>query len=138
MKFPICFHTDDGKNYSGLVPDISGCYGAGDSLDAALADIEQAIHAHLELLAEDGETIPEASQLQDLVKNPDYAEGTWMVVDIDITPYLGKAKKINVTLPAYLIHQIENEIKENKSFKSRSQFLAEAALNMIHKKNNAA
>lgn len=87
MKYPICLHSDDGVKYSGLIPDVPGCYGAGDSFDEALADIKSALHAHFEFLAEDGDAIPEAKTITDH-KDNSYLEGcVWDFVDIDITPY---------------------------------------------------
>ena len=135
MRYPICLHSDDGIKYSGSVPDVPGCYGAGDTLDEALADIESALHAHFELLAEDGDAIPEAGAIADHQNNPDFAGGVWGFVDVDITPYLGKAQKINVTLPGYLIHQIESELKDSTHFKNRSHFLTEAAIKLLHSRH---
>ncbi|WP_425427927.1 type II toxin-antitoxin system HicB family antitoxin [Terasakiispira papahanaumokuakeensis] len=40
---------------------------------------------------------------------------------------MGKAQKINVTLPSFLISRIAHKLKESNEFKSRSQFLAIAA-----------
>lgn len=127
MKYPVCCHTDDGIEYSVTVPDVPGCYGAGDTLDDALSDIESALHAHFELLAEDQEPIPQATSIAAHKDNADYADGIWAVVDIDPTPYMGKAQKINVTLPGFLISRIEHRLKESNEFKNRSQFLAIAA-----------
>jgi hypothetical protein len=44
--------------------------------------------------------IPRAEPIDAHLDNPDYADGTWGFVDIDLTPYLGKTEKINVTLPS--------------------------------------
>lgn len=133
MKYAVCLHSDDGKAFSALAPDIVGCYGAGASFDDALRDMESAIHAHFELLAEDQEDIPQASTLNAFVNDPDYEGGIWGYLDVDVTQYMGKATKVNVTLPGFLIQKIEKEISENSNYKNRSQFLAEAALNQIQK-----
>lgn len=132
MKYPVCCHSDDGTSFSITVPDVPGCFGAGDTVDDALADVESAIHAHFELLAEDQQPIPQAGHIFDHKNNPDYADGVWALVEIDPTPYMGKAQKINVTLPGFLIHQIERKLQESNDYKNRSQFLAIAAERLLH------
>lgn len=131
MKYPVVLHTDNGTNYGVTVPDISGCFSAGDTFDDALDMAEEAIFLHLELLLEDGEDIPTASPVATHKDNPDYADGVWAVVDVDITPLLGKSEKINVTLPHLLIAKIDKVVAANPKYKSRSGFLAEASKKIL-------
>lgn len=44
-------------------------------------------------------------------------------VDVDITHLLGKAEKINITMPAYLIKRIDEFSSQHKNYKSRQRFL---------------
>ena len=133
MKYPVCLHTDDGQSYGVTVPDLPGCFSAGDSFDDALEETVQAISAHLEILVEDDIEIPMPTNIENFRHLDEYKDGIWGFVDIDITPFLGMAQKINVTLPAYLLHKIESELKNNTKYKSRSHFLAESALkNLDH------
>ncbi|WP_414649587.1 type II toxin-antitoxin system HicB family antitoxin [Dyella sp.] len=48
MRFPVVLHTDDGQHYGVTVPDLPGCYSAGDSIDDALIQVLEAIDLHLE------------------------------------------------------------------------------------------
>lgn len=52
MKFPIYLHQADSGSFSGFVPDITGCYFAGETIDAAIADAWSAIDAHLDYVTE--------------------------------------------------------------------------------------
>lgn len=114
------------------VPDIKGCYSAGDTLEEALANAREAIEGHLEILAEDGEPIPEAQPSKAHLEGVDFDTHLVAVVDVDITPFLGKAEKINVTLPKLLIKQIDSAVEERKGdFKNRSFFLQNAALEKL-------
>lgn len=131
MKYPIVLHTDNGVSYGVTVPDVPGCFSAGDTLDEALEMAEEAIFSHLELLLEDGEDIPTASSISAHKDNPDYTDGVWAVVNIDITPLLGKSEKINVTLPHLLITKIDKMVAANPKYKSRSGFLAEASKKVL-------
>ncbi|WP_219703249.1 type II toxin-antitoxin system HicB family antitoxin [Marinomonas lutimaris] len=132
MKYPIVLHTDNGVSYGVTVPDVPGCFSAGDTFDEALEMAEEAIFSHLELLFEEGEDIPTASPISVHKDNPDYADGVWAVVNVDITPLLGKSEKINVTLPHLLITKIDKMVAANPKYKSRSGFLAEASKRVLN------
>ncbi len=101
MKYPVVIHHDDGSAYGVTVPDIPGCFSAGETVDEALDNTQAAIAGHLEILAEDGEVAPAATDITNHQANPDYADGIWAYVEVDITPYLGKTQKVNVTLPDF-------------------------------------
>ncbi|WP_033577268.1 type II toxin-antitoxin system HicB family antitoxin [Dickeya chrysanthemi] len=122
---------DDTHAYGVTVPDLPGCFSAGDTLDEAIANAKDAITDHIELLIEMGQDIPAVSSVGALAKSPEYAGYTWAVVDIDVTRLMGGAEKINVTLPKSLIDRIDRCVASNPEFKSRSGFLAQAALERI-------
>lgn len=130
MKYPVVIHHDPGTAHGVTVPDIPGCFSAGETIDEALENAQEAICGHLELLAEEGEAAPAASRIETLQANPDYAGGAWAYVDIDITPFMGKTEKVNVTLPAFLIRKIDAAVAAGKG-KNRSAFLAESALRAL-------
>ncbi|MDH2435636.1 type II toxin-antitoxin system HicB family antitoxin [Pokkaliibacter sp. MBI-7] len=135
MKYPIAIEEgSETQAYGVVVPDIPGCYSAGDTLDEAMDNAKEAICLHLEMLAEEGVTPPQASQVKDHVKNAAYAGWVWAVIDIDPEPFLGKSEKVNVTLPRLLTYQIDNLIKQDKRYTSRSHFLQVAAMHELHQR----
>ena len=81
----------------------------------------------IEILAEDGADIPLASQVSNFLDNEDFKGFIWAIVDIDLSRYLGKAEKVNVTLPSRLIHLIDDKVGKDKPYKSRSALLAAGA-----------
>ncbi len=125
MKYAVVVHHEEGSAFGVSVPDLPGCFSAGDSFDEALDNVTEAIELHLEGMAEEGMDIPRDEPVEVHLGNPDYAGGTWGFVDIDLMPYLGKTEKINVTLPSALIRKIDAR------HKNRSRFLAEAALKAL-------
>lgn len=128
MFYPIAVEKGDSDHaYGVIVPDIPGCHSAGDTFDEALENAKEAIADHLELLAEDNQDIPLAGSADKYIGNEDYVGMIWAVVDVDVSRYLGKAEKINVTLPSRLIHLIDARVGKDDRFKSRSQFLAAGA-----------
>jgi len=125
MKYALVVHHDEGSAYGVTVPDLPGCFSAGDSFDEALENVVDAIELHLEGMAEEGLDIPRAEPVDAHLENPDFAGGIWGFVEIDLTPFLGKTEKINVTLPSAVIRKIDAK------HKNRSRFLAEAALKAL-------
>ena len=130
MKYPVVIHHDPSSAYGVTVPDIKGCFSAGETIDEALDNTQEAINGHLEILAEDGVVAPPASAIETLQANPDYEGGVWAYVEIDITPFMGKGEKVNVTLPSFLLRKIDAAVAAGKG-KSRSAFLAESAMRAL-------
>lgn len=107
MLYPIAIEASDNQHAFGVtVPDLPGCFSAGDTMDEAIANAKEAITGHIELLIELGRDIPAVSPVSLLAKDPEFAGYTWAVVDIDVTRLLGDSKKINVILPKSLIDRI--------------------------------
>ncbi|OBU84525.1 type II toxin-antitoxin system HicB family antitoxin [Chromobacterium subtsugae] len=132
MLFPIAIEPGDADHAYGVtVPDLPGCFSAGDSIDEAIRNAREAIDFHLEGLDEDGADIPTASQVADHVGLPEFQGYIWAVVEVDIVRYLGKATKVNVTLPSNLIRRIDAFVETHTEYESRSGFLARAALNEL-------
>ena len=93
MRFPVALHTDDGIRYGVIVPDLPGCFSAGDTLDESIEMAREAIDAHVELLLEAGEEIPARQPLSLHQSNGEYAGALWAVVDVPVERYPGPAEK---------------------------------------------
>jgi len=116
MKFPVVLHKDADSDYGVTVPDVPGCFSAGATVAKALENVQEAL------------ALPQAQEVDVHVANPDYEGGVWAVVDFDVTPYLGKAVRFNATLPENLLQRIDEKVKRDHRYASRSGFLASAAL----------
>lgn len=133
MLYPIAVEKgSDTEAYGVTVPDIKGCFSAGDTFEEALNNVKEAIADHLEILAEDGKDIPLASEASKYLNDDDFKGLIWAVVDVDVSRYLGKAEKVNVTLPSRLIRMIDDQVGKDKQYKSRSAFLAAGAERLLH------
>lgn len=129
MKFPVVLHTDDGIRYGVTVPDISGCFSTGGTLDDALENVKEAIDLHLEGVVEDGQDVPVPRTITEHRANPDFTDGVWAVVDIDVSRFDGRAEKVNITVPRRLLVKIDSYAKAHGA--TRSGFLVEAARRMM-------
>ena len=123
-------HKDKNSDFGVMVPDIPGCYSAGRTYDEALINVLEAIKCHLEGLLLNNESIPLGSGMDNWINNPDYKEGVWAFVDIDLSQISGKAKRVNITMPERVLNLIDLYSKSH-AIKNRSSFLADAALSYI-------
>ena len=135
MRYPVALHTDDGIKYGATVPDIPGCFSAGDSIDKCLEMTRQAIESHVEVLAEDGMIAGAASRVADYKDKDEYKGALWAFVDANVEKFSGKTEKINATIPVIVTTKIDSAIKQG-IVKTRSGFLTEAALEKLSRLTN--
>ncbi len=130
MKYPVAIQKDEDSCYGVTVPDIPGCFSAGESLDEAMNNVQEAIAGHLEILAEDGELAPKPTIVDGHIKNDEFAGATWAYVNVDVSAFLGKSVKATVTLPKLLITKIDALVAAGGA-KNRSSFLADSAMKSL-------
>ncbi len=80
MRYPVAIQKDKDSCYGVTVPDIPGCFSAGESLDEAIKNVQEAISAHLEILAEENQLAPKPSVVDVYINDPDYTGATWVHV----------------------------------------------------------
>ena len=128
MKFPVVLHKDADSEYGVIIPDVPGCFSAGGTVAQAFENVKEALSLHYEGLVADGDPLPQVHEIDAHLDNPDYAGGVWGVVEFDITPYFGKSVRFNATLPEQLLERIDQTVRRDQRYSSRSGFLAAAAL----------
>ncbi len=62
-----------------------------------------------------------------------YIDGQWILVDVNMDKFAGKAERLNITLPHRLLHRIDTSVHDHPEYGSRSGFLAQAARNELQK-----
>jgi len=129
MRYPVVIHKDKKSDYGVTVPDLPGCFSAGDTMEDALTNAVEAIECHLEGLLLDGDEIPQAQSVEVHRKNRDFAGGTWALVSVDLSKLASKAKRINITLPERVLTLVDEQAK--REGESRSGLLARAVMEYI-------
>ena len=129
MRYPVVIHKDKSSDYGVTVPDLPGCFSAGDTMEDALVNVVEAIECHLEGLLFDGEVIPESQSVEVHQKNRNFRGGTWALVNVDLSRLASKAKRINITLPERVLALVDEQAK--REGESRSGLLARAVLDYI-------
>ena len=91
MRYPIVIHKDPESCYGVTVPDLPGCFSAGNTIEEALKQAAEAVECYLEGLLLDSEPIPNPKDITFHTNNPDYAGGLWETVSIDLAALVHEA-----------------------------------------------
>lgn len=132
MKFTIAIEPGNRRKAFGVVvPDLPGCFSAGDTVEEAFDNVREVITAFCELLAEDGKEIPQPKSMSEWQAARGYRGWTWGIVDVPVEKFFGPAEKINITVPARLLKQIDDHARTQGE--TRSGFLTRAALEAMRR-----
>lgn len=127
MRYPVMIEAGD-KNtaWSVVVPDLPGCFSAGDTLDEAMAAVEEAAAAWIDAALDAGREIPCPSAIQDAMAKGDFSG--WIVAYVDVDPALmdDTVERVNITLPRRVLKRID--AKAAAAGETRSSFIAHMAV----------
>ncbi len=129
MRYPVVIHKDPTSDYGVTVPDLPGCFSAGETIDEALTEVVEAIEFHLGGMLMDGESVPLPRSIEHHQHNPEVANGIWALVTVDISKIAGKSKRVNVTIPERLLTLMDKYAA--KKGESRSGLIAQATMEYI-------
>jgi predicted RNase H-like HicB family nuclease len=129
MHLPVVLHKDIDSDYGVTVPDLPGCFSAGTTMEEALTNAVEAIELHLEGMLVDGEPLPLPKQIEEHQQSPDYADGVWALVKVDLSRISGRSKRVNITLPERLLAVMDQYAAQHGE--TRSGLIAQAAMAYI-------
>ena len=99
MRYPIAIEPGDARHaYGVVVPDLPGCFSAGDTLDEAIANAPEAIALWLEDRVARGELPPPARSIESYRKNAQFKGWVWAVVEVDLSRVADKAERLRTAL----------------------------------------
>ena len=94
MRFLIAIEPGDEDHAFGVVvPDLPGCFSAGDTLDEAFANAGEAIDLWCETVIEDGGAIPTGKTMTEHQADPDFKDWIWSIIEVPVEKYFGSAQK---------------------------------------------
>lgn len=124
MIYPIYVHVGDDQHAHGITfPDFPGCFSAADDWSDIQKMAQEAIECHM---AGEGLPVPIPTPLERLTSKPEYSDGVWMLVDIQVERIDPTPQRVNVSLPRLLLAQIDQYAEAHHQ--TRSGFLANAAM----------
>lgn len=127
MRYPIAIEIGNETTAFGvIVPDLAGCFSAGDTLDEAIDNAKEAITLYIDGLLDDNETIPAPSSVSKYSSLAEYAGFIWAIVEIDPAILDDKAERVNITLPRRVLARLDAKAKE--AGETRSGYIARLSI----------
>lgn len=124
-------HKDADSDYGVSFPDFPGCVTAGTSVDEAKEMAFEALRGHTELLIEDGQPLPEPSDLAAIMSVAENRDAVAFLVDLPDRPV--PTVRVNITVSAKDLKAIDT-YAEAHGF-TRSGFLVQAAKERIKRRS---
>ncbi len=128
MHYPILIESGGKTTAFGVaIPDLPGCFSAGDTLDEAMRNAEEAAAAWIDAALDAGEAIPPASSLDEAAVRPEYRG--WSVGLISLSPALwdDAVERVNVSLPRRVLKRLDAQAAA--AGETRSGYIAKLSLN---------
>ena len=127
MRYPIVIEPGSETTAFGVVvPDLPGCFSAGDSLEEALAGAEEAAAAWIDAALDTDQTIPQPTGLDTIRANPAYSGWMFGVITVDPAWLDDTVDRINITLPRRVLRRLD--ARARAAGDSRSGFVARLTL----------
>lgn len=127
MRYPVAIEAGtDTAAFGVVVPDLPGCFSAGDTIDEAMGNVEEAIDLWIEAALDAGQEIPTPSTLGAIQTHPEFAGWAFGLVTIDPAALDDRIERVNITLPRRILHRLDQRAKA--AGESRSGYIAKLAL----------
>jgi predicted RNase H-like HicB family nuclease len=124
MRFPVAIESGDETTAFGIVfPDLPGCFSAGDSLDEAMQNAEEAAAGWIDATLDAGGSIPRATSLDEMRNDPEFNGWSFGVVTIDPALFDDTIERVNITLPRRVLKRLDALAKAAGA--NRSAFIAQ-------------
>jgi predicted RNase H-like HicB family nuclease len=100
MRYPILIEEGtDTSAFGVVVPDLPGCFSAGDTLDEAVEAAKEAAAAWIDTALDQGLSVPEPSTLEAARKLRSYKGWAVGLIDLEDTLFDDTVERVNITLP---------------------------------------
>jgi predicted RNase H-like HicB family nuclease len=128
MRYPVAVEPGtDTAAFGVVVPDLPGCFSAGDTLEQALIQTEEAIAAWIDAALDAGEDIPPPTSIDLLRKrHKDWKKWIWALVKVDPAVLDDTVERVNISLPRRVLRRLD--ALAQATGETRSGYIARMAL----------
>lgn len=137
MRYPVAIESDTETTAFGVVvPDLPGCFSAGDTLDEAMAGAEEAAAAWVDATLDAELAIPRASSLDALRRDPHFAGWSFGVITLDAALFEDTVERVNITLPRRVLKRLDAMARA--AGESRSSYIAQLTMDVPDRETERA
>jgi predicted RNase H-like HicB family nuclease len=123
MRYPIAIEIGtETAAYGVVVPDLPGCFSAGDTLDEAVTAAEEAAAAWIDATLDTGGAVPTPSSIEAVRGRPEYAGWAYGVIAVDPATLDSTVERVNITLPRRVLLRLDAQARA--AGESRSGYIA--------------
>jgi predicted RNase H-like HicB family nuclease len=128
MRYPVAIEPgSDTTAWGVVVPDLPGCFSAGDTLEEAMAQAEGAITLWMETVLDAGEDVPAPTSIEVLrAANQELGNWLWALVKVASAVLDETLERVNISLPRRVLHRLDALARD--AGETRSGFIAKMAL----------
>ena len=128
MRYPIAIEAGTESTAWGVVvPDLPGCFSAGDSMEEAMVQAEDAVTAWLEAALDAGQDVPMPSSIDAMrAAHPELGGWSWALVKVDPAMLDDTLERVNISLPRRVLRRLD-ALARNAG-ETRSGFIARMAI----------
>ena len=109
MRYPILIEEGTGTTAFGVVvPDLPGCFSAGDTLDEAVEAAKEAAAAWIDAALDQGMPVPQPSTLKAVRNLRGYKGWTVGIIDLEQTFFDDTIERVNITLPRRVLRRLDD------------------------------
>ena len=109
------------------MPDLPGCFSAGDTLEEALIQAEDGVTTWIATALDAGEAVPEPSHIETLrAAHPEFEGWLWALVKVDAVMLDDTLERVNISLPRRVLHRLD--ARARSAGETRSGFIARMAI----------
>lgn len=113
-------------------PDFPGCITAADTVEEAQARAVEVLDFHVDGMIEDGEPLPEALGLDQILEDPGNRNGLVLAVQVPLADKKSKKVRVDITIPEDVSRQVDRFVKNTEGI-NRSSFFASAGLEKLQR-----
>ena len=127
MRYPIAIEIGtETAAYGIVVPDLPGCFSAGDTIDEAVSAAEEAAAAWIDATLDAGGAVPAPSSIEDVRSRPDYAGWAFGVITVNPAALDSTVERVNITLPRRILLRLDALARA--AGESRSGYIAQLTM----------
>ena len=127
MRYPIVIEPGtEASAFGVVVPDLPGCFSAGDTLEEALANVEESIEAWIDATLDSGESIPAPSPIAEIQARPEFEGWIVGVTTVDPAALEDRPERVNLSLPKRVLRRLDAQARATGM--TRSGYVAELTL----------
>ena len=132
MRYPIAIEPGSDSTAWGVVaPDLPGCFSAGDTLEDAIVQAEEAITSWIEASLDAGQDIPAPSSIEAIrAAHPELDGWLWALVKLDPALLDDTLERVNISLPRRVLRRLD--ARARSAGETRSAFIARMAIEGQH------